>query len=127
MPGAMVGVVCRPEVGNPGLGADVLVESLGRVALHPRHSHDSDQIPADREDRSCSAAHGCQCLTAMGGSSCAEPWSYVILKRTVRSRVVSRRDCERGAGTLISGGGSVTRPCLGCVTARGQQQHHPQY
>ena len=41
MPGAIVGVVCRPDFGNPGLGADsdTLVESLGRVALHPRHSH----------------------------------------------------------------------------------------
>ena len=41
MPGAMVGVVCRLEVGSPGLGADsdMLVESLDRVALHPRHSH----------------------------------------------------------------------------------------
>ena len=49
-----MGVVCRPEVGNPGVGADSdrLVESLVRVALSvasEAQSHDADQIPAHRQ------------------------------------------------------------------------------
>ena len=54
MLGAVVGVVCRPEVGNPRLGADsdMLIDSLGRVALlraSEAQSHDADQIPAHRQ------------------------------------------------------------------------------
>ena len=44
-----MGVVCRPEVGNPGVGADSnrLVESLVRVALSvasEAQSHDAVRI-----------------------------------------------------------------------------------